>query len=93
MEWTSANLYVDVVDGMTMNDYQEKLDIDIKRVGAQIREVRIARGLSQTELANRIGIRQPIISRVENGTHVPTWRNLKRIANELGVELVLRLDY
>lgn len=65
----------------------DKLKTDIKTVGAMIREIRISQGISQVRLAEMIGVRQPVISRIEAGTHVPTWRTLDRIAKALDASI------
>ena len=50
------------------------------------------RGLSQRELAERIGTRQPVISRLESGNSNPTLELLHRVAKalELTLEVSLR---
>jgi transcriptional regulator with XRE-family HTH domain len=63
------------------------LETMVTTLGDQIKELRTAAGLSQTQLADIIGARQPIISRIEKGMHVPTLSNLFRIAEALNVEL------
>ena len=70
-----------------MDQISSKLENEIKELGHKIKDLRVAKGLSQTELAESIGVRQPIVSRIEKGTHVPTWRNLERIARALGTEI------
>ena len=75
-----------------MDKISDQLEDNIKNIGLQVKELRLAKGLSQTELANQIGVRQPIISRIEKGTHVPTWRNLERIARALGVTLSISIS-
>jgi transcriptional regulator with XRE-family HTH domain len=66
-----------------MPELSNELQEAIVHVGTQIRDIRMKRGLSQSELAAKIGVRQPIISRIEKGEHVPTWRNLERITRAL----------
>jgi transcriptional regulator with XRE-family HTH domain len=61
----------------------QELQQSIAAVGEQIRVRRVAKNLSQSELAQLVQTRQPVISRIEKGTHVPTWRNLERIAKVL----------
>lgn len=53
----------------------------------QVRELREARGLSQSELAERIGSTQPAVARLEAGGVAPTIETLERIAGALGLEL------
>ena len=50
-------------------------------------EQRIKRGWSQTKLAEAIGSRQPVISRLERGTGNPSLRTLKKIASALDLSL------
>ncbi len=60
-------------------------------IGEQVRALRKARGLTQEELAVRIGTRQPIIARLEGGAHIPTWRTLNRVAKALGATVNVEL--
>lgn len=48
---------------------------------------RIKRGWSQTELADAIGSRQPVISRLERGDSNPSIQTLSRIAKALDLSL------
>jgi transcriptional regulator with XRE-family HTH domain len=61
------------------------------QLGAAIAEQRVARGLSQKELAALCGTSQPAIARLESGAQAPRVDTLRRIAHaldcELGVEL------
>lgn len=66
------------------NDYSEKY----RAIGSNIRMVRNAIGISQTELANRVGSDKSAISRYENGTQRPSLETLMRIADALDVDLV-----
>jgi ribosome-binding protein aMBF1 (putative translation factor) len=58
-------------------------------VAVQIVEMRDRLGLSQAELAQRCGIDQGDISRIERGATSPTARTLQRIAEALGADLRL----
>lgn len=60
-------------------------------VGKKVREAREARGWTQTELANRAGMKQHAISRFEAGDSVPTLQTLDRIAVALDVHLRIEL--
>ena len=53
----------------------------------QIIRARIAAGLTQKELAERIGTRQSNVSRIENGNSNPSIATLKRIAEATGTKL------
>ena len=48
---------------------------------------RVKRGWSQTELAEAIGSRQPVISRLESGDSNPSLQTLSRIAKALDLSL------
>ena len=50
-------------------------------------EARISLNMTQKELAERSGIRQSNISRIENGTCSPTIATLQSLAKGLGKEL------
>lgn len=56
----------------------------------QLRALRVERELTITELANLTGIRRPNIVRLESGTHSPQLSTLERVADALGVEIVLK---
>lgn len=56
-----------------------------------IRE-RTKRGWSQTELAEAIGSRQPVISRLERGEGNPSLQTLERIAKALGLSLKVSMQ-
>lgn len=48
-------------------------------------------GITQAELAARIGSTQPAIARLEAGGNTPSFDTLRRIAAALGLELVVEL--
>jgi transcriptional regulator with XRE-family HTH domain len=51
--------------------------------GERLREVRLAKGLTQGELADRCGTSIAAISHIERGTKVPTLTTLVRLADAL----------
>ena len=57
--------------------------------GYQVARLRIQRGLTQTQLAEMVGTRQPSIARLENGTSVPSLSFLNRIAKALDARIEL----
>jgi transcriptional regulator with XRE-family HTH domain len=57
------------------------------RIGRRIRRERNAAGLSQTGLAERLGVLPGYISRWENGHTRPTKVNLQALALALGVDV------
>jgi transcriptional regulator with XRE-family HTH domain len=59
--------------------------------GYQIARLRILRGLSQAQLAELAGTRQPSIARLENGNSLPSLSFLQRLAAALGAKIEMRL--
>lgn len=59
--------------------------------GYQIARLRIQRGLTQAQLAEMVGTRQPSIARLENGSSIPSLSFLDRIAKALGARIELRI--
>ena len=54
-------------------------------------EARISQNLTQKELAERTGINQADISKLENGTRNPSVNLLKRLADGMG--MVLKIEF
>lgn len=67
------------------------LTIDGATLGARLRELRLAAGLTQAELARRTGIHRPNIARVEAGRHTPSLETLSRLASAIGVSTTVVL--
>ena len=57
------------------------------QVAREVIRLRLQRGLSQKELAQKAGTGQPNISRLERGTINPSLRFLQRVASALGAEV------
>ena len=57
--------------------------------GYQIAQLRLQRGLTQTQLAELVGTRQPSIARLENGKSIPSLSFLERIATALEARIEL----
>lgn len=60
-------------------------------LGQLVYDRRTRLGLSQTELAERCGMRQPQISRIEGGGTMPTIPLLRRLARALDADLTIDL--
>ncbi len=58
-----------------------------RRVGANIKRLRLEQGLSQEELADRSGLHRTYLSSVERAVKNPTITVLARIADGLGTPL------
>ncbi len=57
----------------------------------RIAEQRVARNLSQAELAELCGMTQSAVARIERGARPPTIDTLLRVSNALDCELVVDL--
>ncbi|MDO4575004.1 MAG: helix-turn-helix domain-containing protein [Planctomycetia bacterium] len=55
----------------------------------QILELRQKEGLTQAQLAERIGIQQSHLSRLESGNYNPSLAFLKKVAKGMGKKLIL----
>ena len=61
-------------------------------LGRAVREMREARGWTQSRLAGESGMTQSAVARFEAGGTVPTIPVLERLARALEAELVVRLE-
>ena len=59
--------------------------------GYQVARLRIQRGLTQAQLAELVGTRQPSIARLESGESVPSLSFLQRVAEVLDARIEVRL--
>ena len=57
----------------------------------KIKEVRNKKNITQKELAERTGINQADISKIENGTRNPSLKLLKRLPDGMG--MVLKIEF
>ena len=57
----------------------------------QILDKRLKRGISQKDLAKKIGTGQSAISRLESGNYNPTLSFLKKISEALGSKLEVKI--
>lgn len=57
----------------------------------QLARLRIAKGLTQKELAEMINTHQSSIARFESGTRAPSWEMMNRIAEALGCVVQVRV--
>ncbi len=67
-------------------------DIDNVLIGFRIKEKRLELGLTQEELAKKIGIDQSDLSKIEKGTANPTIKMIKRIADSLNSKISFQLE-
>lgn len=68
----------------------EKIQPELDVIRAII-DARISQNLTQKQLAERTGINQADISKLENGTRNPSIKLLKRLAE--GMDMVLKIEF
>ena len=68
----------------------KKLEPEINVIKAIV-DARTSRNMTQKELAERTGIDQADISKLENGTRNPSLNLLKRLAD--GMDMVLKIEF
>ena len=73
-------------------DPEVKAAYEALETAQQIARLRLARGLTQGELAALVGTKQPSIARLEKGKTLPSLAFLTRVADALGARLVVRLE-
>jgi transcriptional regulator with XRE-family HTH domain len=58
---------------------------DMRALGRAVRAIRREQGITQERLANDTGLQQTWISHIERGRRNPSWSNVVRLADGLGV--------
>lgn len=61
-------------------------------LAATMIEARNRAGLTQDELAKRMGTTQPVVARIESGRIRPSTRTLQRLAQATGSRLIIRFE-
>ncbi len=57
-----------------------------RQIGAVLRDRRVELGMTQPELARRVGTHRPLVARFEKGIHVPSLDTLFAYAEALDLE-------
>jgi ribosome-binding protein aMBF1 (putative translation factor) len=71
-----------------------EVDEEVERmaIAHKLKELRKAAGLSQAELAKRVGTKAPGIARMESGKFAPRLGVLHKVATALGVRLRIQFE-
>ena len=69
----------------------EKLETE-SMLAKLVIEKRLAKGLTQTDLARKIGTKQSAIARLESGNYNPSLIFMRKVANALNSELTVTLS-
>lgn len=75
---------VDVEEGVP-DEERKAVDGYFRKIGETVREFREKAGMNQIQLAEKSGLTQSHISRLEAGKHAPTQKTIIKIAKALGV--------
>jgi transcriptional regulator with XRE-family HTH domain len=68
------------------------LNIVKNNLGRKVKQLRLSSNMSQTNLADKAKVRQPLISKMERGKGNPTLDSIVKIAGALGVTVIELLD-
>jgi len=60
---------------------------DAKRLGENLKKIRIEKNITQTELAKKLGSDKSFVSTIENGKTNPTLSTISSLAQALGVSI------
>ncbi len=63
-----------------------------RALAIEVVRYRADQGLSQAALAERLGVSQPVVARLERGDHTPNWETLGRLARAMGVHFLVDVD-
>jgi ribosome-binding protein aMBF1 (putative translation factor) len=63
-----------------------------EEIARQVIRLRMVEGISQEELARRVGTTKSAISRLESGHHAPTVATLNKVAMSCGRELTISFE-
>ena len=61
-------------------------------LASAVMDVRNRAGLTQQELARKMGTTQPVVARLESGRIRPSLRTLERLAEATGSRLLIRFE-
>ncbi len=82
---------------MTWDDFKKQPsslsqdEIDIINTLSMLQATRIKRGITQKQLAEKSGLSQPQIAKIENLDSMPTLKTLRRYAAGLGLKINLEV--
>ena len=61
-------------------------------LASAVMDVRSRAGLTQTQLARKMGTTQPVVARLESGRARPSMRTLERLAEATGSRLLISFE-
>ncbi len=63
------------------------MDTSAKKLGNNIKRVRLEKGMSQGDICRKLGVDRSYISNVESGKKNPTLSTITKLAKALGVSI------
>jgi len=87
---TYKQLKKELLKDKRIKEFYEKLGPEFAVIEMIIKR-RIEKGLTQKELAKKIGTKQSAISRLESGTYNPSLSFLRKVGEALGAKLKISL--
>lgn len=73
--------------------WEDEARKQMHELSCQLIALRLKMGLNQTEFAQRIGVSQPFLSRLEGGEENISIRTLQRILQKAGAHMTLNIEY
>ena len=58
---------------------------DAKKLGANLKKIRLSKGIKQVEIARTLGVDRSFVSNIENGKTNPTLSTIASLAKALSV--------
>lgn len=81
-EFRKAVSHADTIKPLALSDAERR-----KQFGGRVRVMRKLLGLTQTQLAEKLGVTNPVIVYYEQGKKEPTLRNLLALAQNLNTSI------
>ena len=74
-----------------MKDLKAHSDVK-QQVGQQIRDARKAKGMTQKEVGDKLGVSESAVNRYENGKVNASLDTLQKLVNVIGVSLEIKIN-
>jgi DNA-binding XRE family transcriptional regulator len=87
-----ASIPFEDVEQELLNDPETRKAYDALETAYQVACLRIERGLTQRQLADLVGTKQPSIARLESGRAAPNLVFLGRVVAALGGRVVVKIE-
>lgn len=67
---------------------KKRMPVNIEALGQRLKDIREALGITQRQLALRLGVKQPVVARIENNMDSCTLGTVMRVARALECEFM-----